>query len=184
MERWAPIPGYEGAYEVSDRGNVRSLDRVTDRGRRWKGRVMTPSPMRNGYMTVTLWRDGRQRSRLVHRLVLDAFVGKAPEGHEALHANGDRGDNRLANLSWGTHSENQLDQVSHGTHHRASRTHCPAGHPYDAENTYTYPGKPHRACRVCRAKYIREWRANNPERARELDRAAEARYRAKRKRAA
>lgn len=120
---------------------------------------MSPSSMDNGYLIVTLWRDGRQRTRLVHRLVLTAFVGPPPEGQEALHANNDRADNRLENLSWGTHSENMLDQVEHGTHYRASRTRCAQGHPYDAENTYHYPGRKHRACRRCRAEYMRAWKA-------------------------
>lgn len=179
-EEWRAIPGYEGAYEVSSLGSVRSLDRVTDRGRRWKGRAMTPSPMRNGYLIVTLWKDGRQKSPLVHRLVLTAFVGPPPEGHESLHANGIRGDNRLANLSWGTHAQNQADQLVHGTHAHASRQECPSGHPYDDINTYVYPGeRAHRACRLCRAENQRRWKAQNPERARELSVRATRRYRAR-----
>lgn len=154
-EEWRPIPGYEGAYEASSLGRIRALDRVTDRGRRWKGRVMTPAPLRNGYLTVSLWRHGTQRTPLVHRLVLSAFVGEPADDQEALHANGDRADNRLVNLSWGSHSDNQYDQVAHGTHHHASLTHCPSGHPYSEENTYIYPGRPHRGCRTCRRAHMR-----------------------------
>src|SRR5690606_17793610 len=116
----------------------------------------------------TLWRQGSQSSPLVHRLVLKAFDGPPPRGHEALHANGVRDDNRLENLSWGTHSENQLDQVDHGTHFNASKDLCPSGHPYSVENTYVYPNGRHRACRICRADNLRDWKAKNPERAREL----------------
>src|SRR5579885_1363956 len=47
-------------------------------------------------------------------------------------------NNRLTNLSWGTHSENQFDQVAHGTHHHAAKDRCPAGHAYDAANTYIF----------------------------------------------
>lgn len=181
-EEWRAVPGYEGAYEVSNLGAVRSLDRVTDRGRRWKGRAMTPSPMRNGYLIVTLWKDGKQKSPLVHRLVLAAFVGPAPDGCESLHANGARDDNRLANLSWGTHAQNQADQLAHGTHAHASRTQCPAGHPYDDTNTYVYPGeRTHRACRLCRAENLRRWKSRNPERAREIGAAAQRRYLARKK---
>ena len=154
-EIWKPIPGHEGAYEASDLGRVRSLDRVTDRGRRWKGRLMTPCPLPNDYLIVTLWRDGRQRTPLVHRLVLLTFVGPAPAGTEALHADGDRSNNRLDNLSWGTHSQNQYDQVAHGTHFNASKTHCRSGHPYTPENTYLRP-RGGRACRTCRARWVRE----------------------------
>lgn len=184
METWAPIPGYEGSYEVSDHGRVRALDRVTDRGRKWRGRMMTPYAMRNGYMSVTLWKDGKQKSHLVHRLILSAFVGEPPAGTEALHKNGLRSDNALANLAWGTHSENQFDQVEHGTHAHASKDTCPAGHPYDDENTYIYPGRPHRGCRKCRREHMRRWASENPEKAREHSRKSQAKYKAKKKDAA
>lgn len=159
-EQWRAVVGYEGAYEVSDAGRVRSLDRVTDRGRRWKGRPMSACPLRNGYLVVTLWRDGRQRTRLIHHLVLDAFVGPAPDGMEALHADHDRTNNSLSNLSWGTHQANQQAQIERGTHVHASKTACPSGHPYSAENTYLYPGSPHRGCRTCRREHSRRNRLN------------------------
>lgn len=157
-EVWRSVPGYEGAYEVSSLGRVRALDRTTDRGRKWRGQMMTLCPLRNDYLIVTLWRDGKQKSPFVHRLVLSAFVGPAPEGTEALHADSDRQNNCLSNLSWGTHSQNQYEQVENGTHVHASKTSCPLGHPYDGSNTYIYPGRPHRACRVCRREYQRSYR--------------------------
>ena len=153
-EEWRQIPGYEGAYEVSNRGRVRSLDRITDRGRKWRGRILTPAIMPSGYLIVTLWRNGKQKSALVHRLVLLGFKGLPPEGTEALHADGVRANNTPENLSWGTHSDNQLDQVAHGTHSNATKTHCSQGHPYDAANTYFYPGRNKRACRACRNRYV------------------------------
>lgn len=157
VEQWRPVVDYEGSYEVSDQGRIRSLDRITDRGRKWRGRMMSAAPLPNDYLIVTLWRGGRQRTPLIHRLVLTAFVGPAPDGHEALHKDGDRANNALSNLAWGTHSENQYDQVAHGTHFQARKTHCPAGHPYDDENTYTTPGRVHRACRACRREYQRNY---------------------------
>lgn len=156
IEHWRPVRDYPG-YEVSTLGRVRSIDRVTDRGRKWRGRMMTPSSMPRGYQVVTLWREGKQRTALVHRLVLAAFVGPAPEGMEALHADGDATNANLANLSWGTHAENQADQVEHGTHHNASKDRCPSGHPYDDANTYVYPGRAHRGCRTCRREHAREY---------------------------
>lgn len=156
-EIWKPIVGYEGSYEVSNLGRVKSLTRVTDRGRKWRGRMMTPYPMRNGYLIVTLWRNGRQRTQLVHRLVLAAFVGPPKGGQEGLHRDGNQTNNTLVNLAWGSHSENQLDQVAHGNHTHASKTHCPRNHPFDETNTYWYPGKPHRGCRTCRRDYAREY---------------------------
>lgn len=155
MESWRGIPDYNG-YEASTLGRVRSLHRLTDRGRRWKGRIMTPSIMPSGYQTVTLWREGYQKTHLVHRLVLLTFVGPPPEGFEALHGDGDPANNTLANLEWGTHSDNQFDQVAHGTHTNAAKDSCPLGHPYDEQNTYIYPGRSKRGCRACR----RRWAAN------------------------
>ncbi|HEV7195571.1 MAG TPA: NUMOD4 motif-containing HNH endonuclease, partial [Pedococcus sp.] len=141
---------------VSNLGRVRSLDRITDRGRKWRGRIMSPAPMGpSGYLVVTLWRDGKQRTALVHRLVLTAFVG--PSDFEVRHKYGDPADNRLAHLAWGTHSENQFDQVAHGTHANASKDECPAGHAYDEANTYVYPGRAHRGCRACRRSYARNY---------------------------
>ena len=181
MEHWSPIPGYAGAYEASDHGRVRALDRITDRGRKWRGQMLTPASMPRGYQVVTLWRDGKQKTALVHRLVLFAFVGPEPEGMEGLHKNGNPYDNSLGNLAWGTHSENQLDQVMHGTHPNASKDVCPSGHAYDEANTYHYPGSPHRACRKCRRENLRRWKLENPERAREIARKAEQRHRDKKK---
>ena len=181
LEQWRPVVGYEGRYEVSDLGRVRSLDRIRSNGRKWRGRVLRPVPMERGYLSVNLWLDNTPRMHLTHRLVLAAFEGPAPEGSEGRHLDGNPSNNALFNLAWGTHSENQYDQVSHGTHHHAALEHCPAGHPYDDANTYIYPGRPHRACRTCRRENSRKWREANPERSRELNLAASRRYEKKRK---
>jgi hypothetical protein len=68
-----------------------------------------------GYYRVMFWRDGRAQQVLAHKVVLEAFVGPRPEGHQACHGNGDRKDNRLSNLRWGTAKENQADREAHGT---------------------------------------------------------------------
>jgi NUMOD4 motif/HNH endonuclease len=99
-ERWLPIEGYEGMYEVSDLGRVRSLPRFHA-----GGRILKPGhagPVAN----VGLSRDGRSRTYSVHTLVMRAFVGPCPEGHEVCHGPAGRRDNRLANLSYGTKSKN------------------------------------------------------------------------------
>lgn len=150
IERWIAVDGYEDAYEVSDLGRVRSLNRLTRHGHKRRGRVLRPIRHERGYLLVNLWRDNASRMHLVHRLVLSAFVGHAPTGAEARHLDGDAGNAALVNLSWGTHSDNEFDKVEHRTHRNASKTRCPAGHPYDKANTYVHPGKPHRSCRTCR----------------------------------
>lgn len=112
-ERWKAIPGYEGSYEVSDLGRVRSLDRVvqcSNRIYRLRGRTLRQCRRKDGYLSVGLTRG----TELVHRLVLLAFVGECPKGMECRHLNGDPGDNCLANLSWGTKVENAADRDAHG----------------------------------------------------------------------
>jgi hypothetical protein len=157
-ERWLPVVGFEGFYEVSDQGRVRSLDRQVMRhgGKasgyplRIRGRVLAPRRQEPGYSTVQLHLDGRPTKGFVHRLVMQAFVGPCPEGMEVRHINGDAEDSRLANLAYGTHSENLRDKLRHGTDHQKRKTHCPSGHPYDEENTYVIPTRPNaRYCRAC-----------------------------------
>jgi hypothetical protein len=126
MERWAAVIGYEGLYEVSTDGRVRSLDRMV----RTKGgalkllpwRMLKPNVKANGYLQVNLQDTPRPiRYAGVHRLVLEAFVGPCPDGMECRHDNGVRADNRLDNLSWGTHAENMADIERHGTRPRGER---------------------------------------------------------------
>lgn len=93
-EEWRPVVGYEGLYEVSDTGHVRR-----------DGRILKPCLIA-GYPTLSLFRAGVGRSKSVHRLVLEAFVGTAPEGTEANHKDGVRDNACLSNLEWVTHSEN------------------------------------------------------------------------------
>ena len=104
-EIWKPIPGYEGRYQVSDQGRVMSFVRNK------KGIILRPGRMPQGHLSVAL---GRGNSHCVHKLVLLAFVGAAPEKYECLHINGIPSDNRLCNLRWGTRSENIKDSYAHG----------------------------------------------------------------------
>lgn len=153
-EAWRPVPGYEGRYEVSDRGRVRSLPRRDMRGRRIDSRLLSINTHPSGHQSVKLSHDGKYCAAKVHRLVLMAFIGPAPDGHEACHNDGDPGNNHLSNLRWGTRSDNLRDRVRHGVHHQAIKTHCPQGHPYDAANTYVCSDG-RRMCRTCLADRTR-----------------------------
>jgi hypothetical protein len=101
-ERWLPVVGYESLYEISSEGNMKSM-------RFNPPRAMACGLNREGYPQVGLCHRGDKRSKTfrVHRLVLEAFVGKCPDGMEALHGQGGRADARLDNLSWGTPKKNQ-----------------------------------------------------------------------------
>lgn len=125
MERWLPVVGYEGLYEVSDHGRVRSLDRVVERrsGRgpnvrfpqRYAGRMLRPGIASHGYPTVSLNGRGKRRSACLHDLVLTAFVGPCPTGMECRHGDGVQTNPALSNLSWGTRKQNAEDRAAHGT---------------------------------------------------------------------
>lgn len=153
VEQWRPVVGYEGSYEVSDLGRVRSLDRTTRDGKRLRGCVLKPFVMPSGHLRVGLSR-GEGRTKKVHRLVLEAFIGPCPPEMEALHRNGVPGDCRLVNLRWGTKSEDARDQIAHGVHSMARKTHCPSGHAYSPENTYVHPSGGRR-CRTCTRDNLR-----------------------------
>ena len=151
-ETWMPVVGYEGSYEVSDKGRVRSLDRLDSRGHRLSGQMLRTPLNGNGYPSFGPCANGTQRPMTVHAAMLTAFVGPAPLGHEGCHGNGDRTDNRLENLRWGTRSENVLDKVKHGNHPQSAKTHCPQGHPYSPENTRIHASG-RRRCRTCERAY-------------------------------
>lgn len=122
-ERWAAIPGYEGRYEASTLGRIRSLrrrNRNIDEPRP-EPLVLKQATMPQGYMLVDL----AGRTRRVHRLVLAAFRGDSPL--EANHIDHDPGNNRLENLEYVTRSENVLHSVKagrwrqHGEHNGMSK---------------------------------------------------------------
>jgi hypothetical protein len=137
-ENWRPVVGYEGRYEVSDQGRVKSLARLViksdGRHQPRTERILKQARTRGGHMAVCLSNNG-QRVRLVHHLVLEAFVGPRPLGMECCHSNDTGHDNRLENLRWDTRHNNLLDQVRNGRHHSARKTHCKSGHKFSPENT-------------------------------------------------
>lgn len=157
-EQWRPVVGYGGFYEVSDRGRVRSVDRrvqsnLPGKTRFAKGQILTPNPLaKTGHLLVRLNRQGTCRDRLVHHLVLEAFVGPCPPGLEGCHRNDISSDNRLANLRWDTRSANQLDSVVNRRHPNTRKTHCPKLHPYDLE-IGRKNGRTYRACSKCRREH-------------------------------
>lgn len=117
-EIWRAVPGFEGSYEVSDQGRVRSLARSVmcsgsikgTYASRKPGRLLRPGRMAAGHLSVSL---GKGNSRCVHKLVLLAFVGPCPPRKEARHINGDETDNRLQNLVWDTRGNNNRDKKWH-----------------------------------------------------------------------
>lgn len=115
---WRPIPGYEGYYEVSSTGLVRSLDRtvVCANGveKRLKGRALQCFEQPSGHLFVGLRRGEGKKMFRVHSAVMLAFVGPRPNGLEVRHLDGNPKNNSLENLAYGTRSQNHLDAYRHG----------------------------------------------------------------------
>lgn len=150
--KWVPVPGYEGFYEVSDQGQVRSLARViqTVRGP-WSipAKLMTGCDDGHGHLFVTLSRNGEAKLWKIHNLMAHAFNLPRPEGtNQVRHLDDDKQNNVLENLAWGTESDNQKDSVRNGTHWNASKTHCKWNHPFSGENLGVRGGK-YRYCKTC-----------------------------------
>ena len=125
-EQWRVIPGHE-KYQVSDHGRVKSFQPTSgSNGGRRKGsqdRILKPW-VSGGYQMVDL---GRHNHRLVHRLVLEAFVGPCPPGLECRHGDGNKANCDLSNLSWDTRSVNAIDRTTHNQDRWRHRFHRGGG---------------------------------------------------------
>lgn len=123
MEEWRDIPGFEGLYEASNLGRIRSLSRTvlgrTKRGdpisKLWVGRVLRPQLAGKGYLFVSLSKDGVVTQRYVHQCVALAFIGPTPLGMEVAHGNGDKSCNEPWNLRYATPTGNNAEKRLHGT---------------------------------------------------------------------
>lgn len=116
MEVWKDIPGYEGLYQASTLGDIRSVEgKITSSKRcavrRWKSRILKgrgDNP--NTGKRVCLWKDGKVKEWLVARLVATTFLGNPPEGYTVNHKDGNRMNNNLENLEW----LSLADNIRHG----------------------------------------------------------------------
>jgi hypothetical protein len=118
-EEWLPVFGYENIYMISNLGNVLSTrfrNNVSDFPRIKK---LSPTGNGNGYLLVTLNKNGKGKNRYIHDLVAEAFIGKRPSGFVVNHIDHDRANNRADNLEWCTQKENVMKSV-HLMRHRKS----------------------------------------------------------------
>lgn len=146
---WRSVASLFNLYEVSSRGDLKGLPRVTSDGKNLKERILTGRVDADGYMRYGIGINGVRYTLFAHRLVCEAFNGPAPDGKpNALHRDGDPSNNAPGNLYWGDQSDNNKDCVQHGSHYNASKTHCANGHEYSPDNVYLND-KGWRECKTC-----------------------------------
>lgn len=126
-ENWKPIKDFEGYYEISNFGRVKSLDRVIESSnginKKIKERILKSSENSNGYLIVTLKKNNKRKQFKVHRLVAEAFIPN-PEGKPYIdHINTIRTDNRVINLRWVTQKENCNNELSKKNYSEAQKGH-------------------------------------------------------------
>jgi hypothetical protein len=112
MENWINVVDFEGIYEVSNYGNIRSTKTK-------QLKKITFDAHNRPYLG--LWKNNKQKIVRPHKLVLEAFVGKAPQGMECCHNDGNQQNNRLENLRWDTPKNNHADKLKHGTSNTGER---------------------------------------------------------------
>ena len=113
MEQWKNVVGFEGIYEVSNHGNIRSVK---------TNKIKKPTiNKKDNRPFLNLWKNNKQKIMRPHRMVLEAFVGLCPEGFECCHNDGNAFNNHVSNLRWDTHTNNIHDRIKHGTSNRGER---------------------------------------------------------------
>lgn len=166
-EEWRDIPGYEGYYQASTLGRIRSVDRILTKpspgggemSYPMRGRVLRQTRCGSGYLKVNLSRDGEKANAMVHTLVALTFIGSRPPGMEVCHGPGGMDDCSLANLRYDTHGENELDKRRHGGRSES----CGRGHLLiDANLTHPRGSRSRRQCRACSCAVM--WRSRRRKR--------------------
>lgn len=108
MEIWKDIEGYEGLYQVSNMGRVKSLKRKDRYGRIIKEKIRNLQNGKDGYLIISLWNNGKGRMYSVHRLVAETFIPNPDSKPVVNHIDGNKQNNNADNLEWCTNSENDL----------------------------------------------------------------------------
>lgn len=123
-EIWKPIAGYEGHYEVSNLGNIKSLNK------RHKGNLLAPQRNHKGYLRVNLWKNNKKKIRMIHRLVAEAFLLNPNNYKQINHKDGNKENNCITNLEWCTAKHNMEHAYKSGLN-KGTRNHPRKSKPID-----------------------------------------------------
>lgn len=107
-EIWKDIPGYEGHYQASNLGNIKSLKQKSER-------IIKPAPDMEGRLKLSLYQNGTKEHFKVYTLVALTFIGERPEGYDVCHIDGDFSNNNLSNIKYDTKSQNRVDMYRYGS---------------------------------------------------------------------
>lgn len=99
-EVWKDVVGYEGFYKVSNKGNVKSVERLDTIGRRCGGLILKPRHHKHGYFHVALYKNGKKKNKLIHRIVAEAFISNPKSFLEVNHLDENKKNNEITNLEW------------------------------------------------------------------------------------
>jgi hypothetical protein len=111
-EIWKDIKGYEGLYQVSNYGRIKSL-------KFGKEKILKTIKHKNKYIYINLYKNYKTKAFEVHRLVLEAFIGLCPQGMDGCHNDNDTENNFIGNLRWDTFKNNMKDKIKHNTNNVA-----------------------------------------------------------------
>lgn len=158
MEVWKDVPGYEGRYQVSDQGRVKSLPfkqryllrTGAEAYRQTPERILAQQKINSGYLIAHLHLDNKRKAFTVHRLVAAAFI--AGSGETVNHINGVKTDNRAVNLEWASYTENHLHAVALGLNPNA----VPVAHPTTGQR-FPSINQAARAAQVNHRTVSKEW---------------------------
>lgn len=150
-EIWKDIKGYEGLYQVSNKGNVKSLDKLINQ-RIIKGKLLKPTDNGNGYLIIGLIKNGTRKNYYIHRLVAEEFLSNVNNKKYVNHINFDKYDNSVENLEWCSQKENVNWSIKNMCH-RKNITHSNTNEKYisyrKSNNSYrvTIDKKEYKSCK-------------------------------------
>lgn len=148
-EIWKDIPEFEGLYQASNLGRIKSLDRYDSIGRFRPSTIRVLFEQNSGYLSLVLNKNGIKYPKTVHKMVYEAFNGVVNDSNlDVAHEDGNKYNCSISNLKLKTKSENSQDKRKHGTQNYQWKTHCDFGHVFEDWNLINFK-KNIRKCLAC-----------------------------------